>query len=375
MDVAPPVEVKTSAPPAVAKPPQAAAPPQAEPQAEPISQPLAGAIAAAAAATRAQSAATSGTKVDAQTITATRQPGKGRGGKKPKGFGLPDIPPFEGNGKELSPGNFTLAPKLVRPGGKILTGYDKNQEINDRKLLGIAEDVSKIKFKGKPLSPGKFTLAPKISKPKGQTTSTGYDKDQEINDRKLLGIAEQVPPRQPRTIRQSSPPRNQSPTPTPTPQPTSDDSDSNERRREIALFNPDAFTSRTREPPSRPRSDLEVVSSFDGARPTATATGQRIAGASRRYSRDLARQTQMQRLQKKTQKESVIATLKSMVEENVSEIQLNISESSIMINTTMAKNVVGVYESLNKDNKKKMEDMLSESVDSFKKILSFSVRQ
>ena len=375
MDVAPPVEVKTSAPPAVAKPPQAAAPPQAEPQAEPINKPLAGAIATAAAATRAQTAATSGTRVDAQTIASTRQPGKGRGGKKPKGFGLPDITPFEGNGKELSPGNFTLAPKIVRPGGKILTGFDKNQEINDRKLLGIAEDVSKIKFKGKPLSSGKFTLAPKIAKPKGQTTSTGYDKEQEINDRKLLGIAEQVPPVRPRS-NPTRPPRSASPAPQPTPQPTLDDSDSNERRRrEIPLFNPDAFISRTREPPAKPRNDLEVVNSFDGLRPVTTATNSRIAGASRRYSRDLARQQQMQRLQKKTQKESVITTLKSMVEENVSEMQLNISESSIKINTTMAKNVVDVYESLNKDNKKKMEDMLDESVDSFKKILSFSVRQ
>ena len=370
MDVAPPVEVKTSAPPAVAKPPQAAAPPS---EAEPINRPLAGAIATAAAATRAQTAATSGTRVDAQTMTdsLTRQPGKGKGRKR---LGSPDITPFEGNGKELSPGNFTLAPKIVIPGGKILTGFDKEQENNDRKLLGIAEDVSKIKFKGKPLSLGKFTLAPKISKPKGQTTSTGYDKEQENNDRKLLGIAEQVPPARPRS-NPTRPPRSASPAPTSAPQPTLDDSDSNERRREIPLFNPDAFTSRTREPPAKPRNDLEVVNSFDGLRPVTTAINSRIAGASRRYSSDLARQQQMQRLQKKTQKESVITTLKSMVEENVSEMQLNISESSIKINTTMAKNVVDVYESLNKDNKKKMEDMLDESVDSFKKILSFSVRQ
>ena len=282
-----------------------------------------------------------------------------------------DIPLFQNVGKELSPGNFTLAPKLVKPNGKILTGFDAAQNINDRRSLGIAEEESKVKFKGKPLSPGNFKLAPKISKVKSKVL-TGYDKDQEINDRRSLGISEQVPPVRPRA---TVPPRSASPAPAPTPQPTLDDFNDNERRRrEIPLFNPDAFTSRTREPPAKPRNDLNVVNSFDGLRPVTTAIDSRIAGASRRYSRDLARQMQMQKLQK-TQKESVITTLKSMINENVSEMQLNISESSIKINTTMAKKVVDVYESLNKDNKKKMEDMLSESVDSFKKILSFSVRQ
>jgi hypothetical protein len=76
------------------------------------------------------------------------------------------------------------------------------------------------------------------------------------------------------------------------------------------------------------------------------------------------------------QNESVMSQIKAMVNEDVTEMQLNIGENTLKINNTIAKKVVGVYESLNKQNKKKMEDMLNEgTTESFMKLINFAVRQ
>lgn len=86
----------------------------------------------------------------------------------------------------------------------------------------------------------------------------------------------------------------------------------------------------------------------------------------RKYERDFYNQ----------QNESVMTQIQKMVNEDVTEMQLNIGESTLKINNTIAKKVVGVYESLNKENKKKMEDMLNEgTTDSFMKLINFAVRQ
>jgi hypothetical protein len=45
------------------------------------------------------------------------------------------------------------------------------------------------------------------------------------------------------------------------------------------------------------------------------------------------------------------------------------------INSTVANKIVNVYEAMNKKNKKKMEKMLNESVESFNKVMNFAVRQ
>jgi hypothetical protein len=86
----------------------------------------------------------------------------------------------------------------------------------------------------------------------------------------------------------------------------------------------------------------------------------------RKYERDFYGQ----------QNESVMSQIKAMVKEDVTEMQLNIGENTLKINNTIAKKVVGVYESLNIDNKKKMEDMLNEgTTESFMKLINFAVRQ
>lgn len=67
--------------------------------------------------------------------------------------------------------------------------------------------------------------------------------------------------------------------------------------------------------------------------------------------------------------------LKQMVEHNISSHVIHINETPITINNRVAKKVVNVYESLNRQNKKKVEKMLNEDATSFKKIINFSVRQ
>lgn len=68
----------------------------------------------------------------------------------------------------------------------------------------------------------------------------------------------------------------------------------------------------------------------------------------------------------------MIKTLRSINEETA----LDIAGNKITINSTIAEKIIGLYESLNDDNKKKMNNMLNENnVDSFKKIISFAVGQ
>ena len=67
--------------------------------------------------------------------------------------------------------------------------------------------------------------------------------------------------------------------------------------------------------------------------------------------------------------------LKQMVEHNISSHVIHINETPITINNRVAKKVVNVYESLNRQNKKKVKKMLNEDATSFKKIINFAVRQ
>ena len=73
------------------------------------------------------------------------------------------------------------------------------------------------------------------------------------------------------------------------------------------------------------------------------------------------------------QNESVLNTLYSINENE--EKAIEIANESVVINNTVAKKIIGLYESVNRSNKEKIETMLNESVDSFKKIASFAARQ
>lgn len=65
-----------------------------------------------------------------------------------------------------------------------------------------------------------------------------------------------------------------------------------------------------------------------------------------------------------------------MMNESSSEETLTFKDGNkYTINSTVANKILNVYESVNRTNKKKMEKMLSESVDSFNKVMKFAVRQ
>ena len=66
--------------------------------------------------------------------------------------------------------------------------------------------------------------------------------------------------------------------------------------------------------------------------------------------------------------------MKQMVEHNISSHIIHINETSITINNRVAKKVVNVYESLNRQNKKKIEKMLNEDALSFKKAINFAIK-
>ena len=79
--------------------------------------------------------------------------------------------------------------------------------------------------------------------------------------------------------------------------------------------------------------------------------------------------------QKSLTSENTIKTLKKMMAENISSQEVTINGRTLEITHNMAKMIMEVYNSLNNSNKKKIETMLNESVDSFKKILQFSIKQ
>jgi hypothetical protein len=66
--------------------------------------------------------------------------------------------------------------------------------------------------------------------------------------------------------------------------------------------------------------------------------------------------------------------MKQIIEQNIPSHTLYISETPITINKRVAKKVVDVYESLNRQNKKKIEKMLNEDAVSFKKAINFAIK-
>lgn len=64
--------------------------------------------------------------------------------------------------------------------------------------------------------------------------------------------------------------------------------------------------------------------------------------------------------------------LRKSIEHGLNEIEILVGEDSFKINNNTAKKILEVYDSVNKKNKKKMAEMLSESKESFDKIINFA---
>lgn len=73
-------------------------------------------------------------------------------------------------------------------------------------------------------------------------------------------------------------------------------------------------------------------------------------------------------------KENKISDLRKMVNEGRESMDININGKQFALNTSMAKRILEVYDSVNTKNKKIVEGMLNEDLESFKKLLNFSVR-
>lgn len=78
---------------------------------------------------------------------------------------------------------------------------------------------------------------------------------------------------------------------------------------------------------------------------------------------------------KKQLQENKITDIRKMIDEDVESKELTINGRTITLNNSMAKRIVEVYDSVNSRNKKIVETMLNEDLESFKKLLNFSIRK
>ncbi len=98
-------------------------------------------------------------------------------------------------------------------------------------------------------------------------------------------------------------------------------------------------------------------------------------------SGDLVAARQSEKLQQrytekslKQMKENKMSDIRKMVRENVEYKDLYINGRSVTLNKNMAKRILEVYDSVNSTNKKLVENMLNEDMESFKKLLNFTIK-
>jgi hypothetical protein len=72
--------------------------------------------------------------------------------------------------------------------------------------------------------------------------------------------------------------------------------------------------------------------------------------------------------------ENKISDIRNMISEGIESLELPINGRQVTLNTSMAKRILEVYDSVNIKNKKIVEGMLNEDLESFKRLLNFSIR-
>lgn len=78
--------------------------------------------------------------------------------------------------------------------------------------------------------------------------------------------------------------------------------------------------------------------------------------------------------QAKSVSENKISDIRKFVSEGSDTYDLSINGRSVTLNTSMAKRILEVYDSVNSKNKKIVETMLNEDLESFKKLINFSIK-
>lgn len=113
-------------------------------------------------------------------------------------------------------------------------------------------------------------------------------------------------------------------------------------------------------------SGVKGKTSWEKARPRYNATTQ-----SKLAQADIA---QSKKASQKQVDENKISDIRAMIESGKSLHEMNINGIFITLNNSMAKRILEVYDSVNTKNKKIVESMLNEDLESFKKLLNFSIR-
>ena len=110
-------------------------------------------------------------------------------------------------------------------------------------------------------------------------------------------------------------------------------------------------------------------STWDKARPNVDATTQ-----------SKLKQADVARAKTATQKDPVVAEnkisdIRQMISEGIESKNLQINGRTVTLNTGMAKRILEVYDSVNLKNKRIVESMINSDLETFKKLLNFSIKQ
>jgi hypothetical protein len=116
------------------------------------------------------------------------------------------------------------------------------------------------------------------------------------------------------------------------------------------------------------RPDIQKKSSWQKAQPKYGATTQSKLGQA-----DLA-QARSVTSPRKQVAENKISDIRNMVGEGIESKDLHINGRTVTLNSGMAKRILEVYDSVNTKNKKIVEGMLNEDLESFKRLLNFSIK-
>ena len=103
-------------------------------------------------------------------------------------------------------------------------------------------------------------------------------------------------------------------------------------------------------------------------------TGKEYSSWETRPSSDPVYKAKMKKASLSPVSENKITDIRTMVSEGVDNMDLSINGRQVTLNTSMAKRILEVYDSVNTKNKKIVEGMLNEDLESFKKLLNFSIR-
>ena len=109
---------------------------------------------------------------------------------------------------------------------------------------------------------------------------------------------------------------------------------------------------------------------------TASSLAQNRADATTRSIEAQAarRQAQSSLSAKKSMNENKILDIRRMIDEDIESKDLHINGRTVTLNSGMAKRILEVYDSVNTKNKKIVEGMLNEDLESFKRLLNFSIK-